>query len=328
MKITKIALWGAAVLCAGSAGAQTITRAEYIERYKDVAVEHMEKYGIPASIKLAQGLHESANGNSRLAVRANNHFGIKCKSGWTGATVYHDDDEKNECFRAYSSALASWSDHSEFLDKGSRYQFLFDLDPLDYKAWAEGLKKAGYATNPRYAELIIGIIEENRLYLLDRGVPLLADGLIAGEAANDSVSTFNPLLSEQVDPDRYNVAMYSRGGYGIHLNNGVRFVVAREGDDLASIGLHLGISTKRLRRYNDLGPENTIAAGNAVYLEAKNRRAMSGEVMHTAREGETLHSLSQRYAVKAKRLARMNRLDTSSPGTWFEPLLPGQLIKL
>ncbi len=328
MKITKIALLGAAVLCAWQAGAQTITRAEYIERYKDVAVEHMEKYGIPASIKLAQGLHESANGNSRLAVQANNHFGIKCKSDWIGATVYHDDDEKNECFRAYSSAIDSWNDHSEFLDKGTRYQFLFDLDPLDYKAWAKGLKKAGYATNPLYAELIIAIIEENRLYLLDRGVSLPVGDLIATENGDDSVSAFNPLLSEQVDPDRYNVAMYSRGGYGIHINNGVRFVVAREGDDLESVGRNLNISTKRLRRFNDLGPANTIVAGNAVYLEAKNRRAMSGEVIHTVKEGETLHSLSQRYAIKAKRLARMNRLDTSTPGTWFEPLLPGQLIKL
>ncbi len=324
MKFAKITVLSAAVFLAWQAGAQKITRAEYIERYKDVAVAHQEKYGIPASIKMAQGILESGDGNSRLAVEANNHFGIKCKSGWEGEKIHHDDDAPGECFRAYATAAESWDDHSEFLDKGARYQFLFDFAPTDYKAWAQGLKDAGYATNPKYPELLIRIIEENRLYLLDGGERVEGAYRPEGGGRRD----FNPLTGELVDPDRYTVALYDKGGYGIYINNGVRFVVAREGNELSTIGRALGVSVNRLRRVNDLGPEDDVAAGNAVYLEAKNRRAMNGDVLHTVKEGETLHSLSQLHAIKVKRLARMNNLPTNDRSFWFEPLLPGQLIKL
>ena len=150
-------------------GQQKLSREEYIRRYKGLAVEEMDIYGIPASIKMAQALLESDNGNGRLAREANNHFGIKCKSTWTGATISHDDDAAGECFRKYASVEDSYRDHSEFLDRSERYQDLFKLDPLDYKGWAYGLKQAGYATNPQYAELLIKIIEDNRLYLLDEG---------------------------------------------------------------------------------------------------------------------------------------------------------------
>lgn len=234
--------------------AQKITGAEYIERYKGIAVSHAEKYGIPASIKMAQGMLESGNGNSRLATEANNHFGIKCKTGWTGRSLHHDDDEKNECFRAYSSAEESWADHSEFLDKGARYQFLFDLDPADYKAWARGLKEAGYATNPLYPELLIRIIEDNELYLLDRGADIPYGTIIAREDARDAVSAEVRPASEGMDPDHYTIAMHTVGGREIYSMNGHRFVVAREGDTLASIAEATGIRPRRLARINRIGP--------------------------------------------------------------------------
>src|SRR5690606_39129704 len=146
---------------------RTLNTEEYIRIYSSLAVEEMERSGVPASITLAQGILESGNGNSRLAREGNNHFGIKCGSGWNGRKTYKDDDHRNECFRAYPSVKASFRDHSEFL-KRPRYAFLFDLKPTDYKGWAHGLKKAGYATNPRYPQLLINLIERYELYYFDR----------------------------------------------------------------------------------------------------------------------------------------------------------------
>ena len=195
-------------------GQQKLSREEYIRRYKGLAVEEMDIYGIPASIKMAQALLESDNGNGRLAREANNHFGIKCKSTWTGATISHDDDAAGECFRKYASVEDSYRDHSEFLDRSERYQDLFKLDPLDYKGWAYGLKQAGYATNPQYAELLIKIIEDNRLYLLDEGRDI--DPQIMGNRPDKQA-----LIAEEiphaapadiVDIDNYSVSVQGRKG--------------------------------------------------------------------------------------------------------------------
>jgi hypothetical protein len=319
MKKFILSLLAAAVGIAATG--QKITRAEYLERYKNIAIADMEKYGIPASIKMAQGMLESDNGNSRLAREGNNHFGIKCKSDWTGEAMYHDDDHKGECFRRYSSVEDSWHDHSEFLDRGQRYQFLFKLDPTDYKAWAHGLKQAGYATNPRYPELLIKIIEDNELYLLDRGEQVPVKDIIAREEAT-AVREPAPLPSEQVDVDNYVIAMFNHNGYEIYSNNGVRFDVAREGDDLAKLSWLMGIGERKLRRFNDLSEEHDIAAGNMVYIQAKNSRSDSGKVMHTVGEGETLHSISQLYGIKMRALARRNHY---SPDI---KLFAGQQIKL
>ena len=147
-------------------------RDAYRDKYKDMAIEQMRLHGVPASITLAQGMLESGNGNSRLATKGNNHFGIKCHKGWKGRRMYHDDDELGECFRVYSSATHSFEDHSLFLRGTRRYAFLFDLDPTDYKGWAHGLQKAGYATDPRYATRLIAIIEEEQLMLYDKGTPV------------------------------------------------------------------------------------------------------------------------------------------------------------
>ncbi len=323
MKITKtILLPVVALFMALQLPAQKITRAEYLERYKDIAIEHMEKYGIPASIKMAQGMLESDNGNSRLAREANNHFGIKCKKDWTGETIFHDDDALGECFRRYATAEESWYDHSEFLDKGQRYQFLFDLSPTDYKGWAEGLSKAGYATNPRYPEMLIKIIEDNELYFLDQGKQVPVGDIIAREEARKTAPDYELLSSEQVDVDNYVISMYNHNGYEIYSNNGSRFVVAREGDDLGKIAWLFGISEKKLRRYNDLSEAQNITAGNMVYIQPKNSRSDNGKVMHTVKEGDTLHSVSQQYGIKMKKLARMNGYDIDVQ------LFPGQQIKL
>ena len=323
MKITKIVLLTVALtMAAMHVQAQKTTRAEYLQRYKDIAVEHMERYGIPASIKMAQGMLESDNGNSRLAREANNHFGIKCKSDWTGETISHDDDALGECFRRYATAEDSWRDHSEFLDKGQRYQFLFDLNPTDYKGWAEGLSKAGYATNPRYPEMLIKIIEDNELYLLDQGRQIPLGDIIAREEAQRTGPDYELLTSEQVDVDNYVISMYNHNGYEIYSNNGSRFVVAREGDDLSKISWLFGISERKLRRYNDLTPMQNIAAGNMVFIQPKNTRSDSGVVMHTVKEGDTLHSISQQYGIKMKSLASLNKLTVNTK------LLPGQQIKL
>ncbi len=177
------------VINASELGAHTrkMTHAQYIERFSHIAVADMEKYGIPASIKMAQGILESDCGNSRLATIGNNHFGIKCKTTWMGETISHDDDAPGECFRQYATAEESWADHSKFLDEGDRYNALFELDPTDYKAWARGLKDAGYATNPRYPELLVKIIEDHELWKLDRGVEM-ALAVPREDASADSVA--------------------------------------------------------------------------------------------------------------------------------------------
>jgi hypothetical protein len=318
----KIVLLALSVVAIAVATGQKISRAEYLERYKNIAIADMEKYGIPASIKMAQGMLESDNGNSRLAREANNHFGIKCKSDWTGETIYHDDDHKGECFRKYATAEESWRDHSEFLDRGQRYQFLFELDPLDYKGWAYGLKQAGYATNPRYPELLIKIIEENELYLLDRGEQIPIEDVIAREEADKTRPEVVPQTGGQVDIDNYVIAMYNHNGYEIYSNNGVQFVVAREGDDLAKIAWLLGIGDKKLRRFNDLSHRQNIAAGNMVYIQAKKTHPENGRPVHTVQSGETLHSISQTYGIKMRPLARRNHISPNAE------LMEGQQIKL
>ena len=316
------------VLTINAVAQDRTTKEQYIEQYKQLAIDDMEKYGIPASIKMAQALLESDAGNSRLARQGNNHFGIKCKKDWTGETIHHDDDAPQECFRKYPSAQESFHDHSEFLDRSPRYQGLFELDPLDYKAWAHGLKAAGYATNPKYPELLIKLIEDYKLYLLDKGE-------VATEAApaptpepvqtivEEPIST--PELANaaaQVDVDNYVLALHNRGGYDIYLNNGCEFVIAAEGDDINSLSQSLDISIKRLRKMNDLTLDGDFIGGEPVYINPKAKRSENGHLLHTVREGETLHSISQTYGIRLKKLATMNHL------TGDGRIFAGQQLKL
>ena len=295
---------------------ERITREEYIEEYAPLAIEAQEEYGIPASITLAQGLLESDNGNSRLATEANNHFGIKCKSNWTGGKVYHDDDEEDECFRAYRTAEESYEDHSIFLATGQRYAFLFDLEITDYEGWAHGLKSAGYATNPAYAERLIKIITDNQLYRYDD--PLTRrGGTKPGVKTAEEVVKPAPVLyrapkeyyewSDGLDIENYTVPMSSIGGYGILLNNGTRYIVAREGDTLKGLSHTLGIGAGRLRRLNNIERGGEITEGDIVYIEEKPHNYLGEQTYYIVAEGDTLAKISQRFGVSVKGLKRMNK---------------------
>ncbi|MCD8172234.1 MAG: glucosaminidase domain-containing protein [Alistipes sp.] len=301
-----------------------MTHSEYISRYKDIAIEHQDVYGIPASIKLAQGLLESDCGNSRLAVDANNHFGIKCKSDWTGATISYDDDAPGECFRRYDSPEQSFLDHSEFLDKSARYQALFDLDITDYRGWAHGLKAAGYATNPRYAELLIKIIEDYELYALDSAepqTPVFAEQRPpVDDVSRAEDAVFTP--AEKIDVDNYVVSVRTVSGYPVYYNNGSEFVAANTGDTYIKIAAVTGVSEKKLRKFNDVGPGQEPRVGDLVYIRQKGKKATNGKLIHTVQEGETMHSISQAYGIRLSNLVKINRRSADSQ------LRPGQQIRL
>lgn len=287
------------------------TLEEYVARYHPIAVAHMERYGIPASITLAQGILESDCGNSPLSRSSNNHFGIKCKSSWTGERVYHDDDAKGECFRAYPSVEASYEDHAEFLDRQPRYDSLFSYSASDYRSWARGLKAAGYATAPDYALRLVRIIETNRLYLFDRegGERLYAEAF-GGEsvfALQSSVGEAAPAAGG-IDPDDYRVTINAHNGYNVHRTNGVNYVQAKEKDTYENIGKQFRISARNLRKFNDVEADAQPLTGEVVYIGRK-RRAWEGNArLHTAVEGETLYSVAQSYAVRIRSLRRINRL--------------------
>ncbi len=250
---------------------------DYIKEYREVAVEEMRRYHIPASITLAQGLLESGAGQGTLARKSNNHFGIKCGGDWRGKTVKHDDDARNECFRVYKNAKESYRDHSKFLAGRSRYAALFKLNITDYKGWAHGLKKAGYATNPRYAYQLIDIIERYDLYKYDK-----KGGL--------------KWMKENPNPHQP------------YLANGLVYVIARDGDTWKNLSKELDISQRKLRKYNDLYKGYELQDGDIIYLEKKNRKAQKGYIVHVLRAGESMYSVSQKYGIRLKRLYKMNKM--------------------
>lgn len=252
---------------------QEISRKEYIEKYASLAVKQMHQYKIPASITLAQGILESNNGNSRLAVKANNHFGIKCH-GWEGKKIFADDDKKNECFRNYKNVLESFVDHSLFLNKYSRYEFLFNYKITDYKSWAKGLKKAGYATNSKYPELLIKIIEENKLYQFDR--EKIDENLISGKR---------------------NIYMHP---------NKIKYVISQNQETYETIAKSLNIKLKQILKYNDNNKLSVLKVGTKVFIQPKRNR--SKQRIHVVNKGEDLRSISQTYGIKMKSLKKRNEL--------------------
>ncbi len=294
----------------GATTTQRISREEYISRYKHIAIEHQQYYGIPASITMAQGILESDSGNSRLARGSNNHFGIKCKSNWRGRTFAHTDDAPNECFRAYDSVEESYEDHAIFLDSSPRYDSLFRFAPTDYRSWARGLKGAGYATAPDYAVRLVKLIEDNKLYNLDiiaaGGVVETADSPTKDVARSEEGAAAT--ASPQVDPNNYHVSVDSHGGYNIYRTNRTCYIVAKRDDTLKSISMYSGISEKRLRKYNDLEKSGEISGPGVLYIERKQVEWMGNIHTHRVLEGETLHSISQKYAIRESSLRKMNRL--------------------
>lgn len=280
-------------LSLGSWGQRRISTVEYIDRYKDIAIEKMNTYGIPASITLAQGILESGTGNSQLALKANNHFGIKCGRSWTGASVLHDDDATDECFRKYSSVEESYRDHSIFLRESPRYASLFELKSTDYEGWARGLKAAGYATNPKYADILIDLIGRYKLYEYD--VPQMAGGVFGSKVFIGEGNA--PTLREGLTWGRC---------------NGVRYVVARQGDTYSSLSTKLRIPLTRLLRFNDLPQTQPLERGERVYIQRKKCKS-DRQTRHVVRAGETSHSISQDFGITLRSLKAKNRSLKKSP---------------
>lgn len=258
----------------------------YVDQYKDVAIEQMLKYRIPASITLAQGLLESGAGTSRLSSQGNNHFGIKCH-GWTGGTIYSDDDYRNECFRAYDNAYESFEDHSKFLVNGSRYSSLFKLDTKDYQGWARGLKKAGYATNPKYADRLIDIINVYQLYRYD------------------SAKKYDKVFAKHTKENAPSGSLHP-----IYMFNDNYYLKARKGDTFLSIAKEVEISEKKLAKYNERNINDKLSEGDIVYLKKKQKKAprQYKGLLHYVRSGESMYSIAQAYGIRLKSLYKMNNL--------------------
>lgn len=291
-----------------------LTPEQYIEQWKGVAVDKMKEHGIPASITLAQGLLESRNGNSELARGGNNHFGIKCTPDWTGGKVYHDDDKKDDCFRKYKRAEDSFEDHSKFLQR-PRYAALFELKPTDYKGWAHGLKKAGYATDPRYPEKLIGLIERYELDKLDRGV----DVSYAKKPAAMGGATKPPKHGRPKDDG--NVVTIGAGREVLRSEQRLKITLAKRGDTYRSIADELELPRGIVAKWNESAPDQPLVEGQVVYLQAKKNK-LKEPATHTVLQGETLWGISQHYGVKAAKLAEYNDMGVA------DKLKPGQVIRL
>ncbi|MDO4426381.1 MAG: glucosaminidase domain-containing protein [Planctomycetia bacterium] len=264
------------------------TREEYIERYKAIAIDQMERYGIPASITMAQGILESDSGNSTLSRSSNNHFGIKCKRNWGGR---------------------------KFLDQQPRYDSLFRYAADDYRSWARGLKACGYATAPDYAERLVKIIEESQLYLLDRpnGDALYAqhrhEQKNPDEWFSSQSSTVEHATTSGIDPDNYRVTINAHEGYNIYETNGVHYVLAKADDTFENIASAFRLSARNLRKFNDLKDQKAQPmTDEVIYIERKRNRWEGPARQHICREGDTAYAIGQTYAIRTRRIEKMNHL--------------------
>ncbi|HVZ55092.1 MAG TPA: glucosaminidase domain-containing protein [Chitinophagaceae bacterium] len=305
----------AGLLLAGLGRAQDPqTIQQYIDAYKDLAIREMIRTGVPASIKLAQGIHETQAGTSDLVRESNNHFGIKCKSTWTGESVTHDDDARGECFRKYPTAEDSYRDHSDFLKGSPRYASLFQLDPTDYRDWAWGLKKAGYATNPKYAQILIQLIEQYHL----NDYTLIALGRLRGDSA-DLAAAGKPVPDQPasdvagkghsgIPQDSTVQPVESRYPEGEFRINATRVVFVRQGTPFLTIASQYQIPLARLFEFNDMDPAEAAAKDQLIYLQRK--RKTGDHDIHVVQPGETLYDIAQAEAVRLQSLLEYNRLHT------------------
>ncbi|MCB0400529.1 MAG: glucosaminidase domain-containing protein [Flavobacteriales bacterium] len=262
------------------------SRQEYIDTYKEDAIREMQRTGIPASITLAQGILESGDGNSPLAVYGKNHFGIKCHSDWKGKTMHLDDDAKNECFRKYKDVYESYRDHSDFLSTRGRYAFLFDLKITDYKGWAKGLKKAGYATHPKYDDMLIDLIEQNKLYQYD---------------------SYGKVPPRRMQKDRSSVSLAGTGSERtIKLHNNIKYIRVKAGDTYEQITQDYKMNLWQILKYNDLNKGDAIQEGDIIYLQPKKNTAK--EEFHVVESGQSMRDISQLYGVKLKKLYKRNQM--------------------
>jgi LysM repeat protein len=316
---------------------------EYVNKYSGLAVSEMRRTGIPASITLAQGMLESNYGRSTLATKGNNHFGIKCHSDWRGEKIYYDDNHRGECFRSYPTAEESFRDHSDFLTTGSRYKDLFKLSRTDYKGWAHGLKKAGYATDPQYATLLINKIDDYKLHLYDTGTatattpqataattPNQTTGQQPAAAVLKTADTLQiPPLQKATDPVPTQPEIQAPAkvislntGRKILESNGVQYIIAEEGDTFKSIAEKYQLLALEVSRYNDLPPEAALKPGQFIYLQPKRSKAAEGNSIHVVKTGETMYILSQKYAVKLSSLYKMNVMEEGTE------CVPGQKVRI
>ena len=267
----------------------------YIQKYCKIAMREMNDYGIPASITLAQGILESAAGTSRLAVKANNHFGIKCHNDWSGEKIYHDDDKNNECFRKYEHAEQSFIDHSQFLKDRARYSFLFELDKTDYKAWAKGLKQAGYATDPNYPKRLIELIERYELYKYDKQ---------SFTSKEEGVKTPEKLAKEKNE-------------------SGLRYVYVQKGESYYTIAVKYNIPFGLIFSFNDVDRKTRQPEeGTIVYLQKKKKSIAWGDGLHVVEKGESMHDISQKYGIRLHSLYDLNKMPYDTKAE------VGQLLKL
>lgn len=286
---------------------RNMTKEEYVEKYKDLAISNMYEFGIPASIKLAQGILESGHGNSQLAREAHNHFGIKCHD-WNGEKLYYDDDAPQECFRKYNSAEQSYKDHSIFLTTRPRYDFLFDLETTDYIGWSRGLKKAGYATNPRYADLLIRLIEDLELYQYDVPRKKIRPGKSYHSRSQGNAG------------ERESDTLTLETRHKIFTNNGCKYIIAQEGDDFNSIAHEFNIYPFQIWKYNELSKKDKLSEGEMVYIVRK--KGKGTEAFHVTKTGDNMRTISQIYGIRLSKLYRLNRMQKGE-----EPF-PGQVIWL
>lgn len=291
------------------------TRQQYIDKYKNVAIQNMRKHKVPASITLAQGLLESGNGNSELSKKSNNHFGIKCHSSWTGKRTYHDDDKKGECFRVYNSVYDSYADHADFLHK-SRYAKCFELKITDYKGWANELKNAGYATNPKYPKLLIKIIEDHQLDKFDQEA--LGKGVKKVKTEDPDPKEVAQTKEEPKGPnttvsgsDKFDDVDY----YGKPMvkvsRNSIKYIVASKGDTPESIARKMEMGPWQITIYNNVKKDYRFTDGQVVYLQPK--RGKSKTAYHLVRPGDSIWTISQKYGVKMSKIRQYNKLKKNQP---------------
>ena len=308
--------------------AQRITAEEYISIYKDIAIREMREHKIPASITLAQGLLESGCGNSELALVAKNHFGIKCHKEWTGNTFTMDDDEKNECFRSYENAEESFVDHSLFLVGRNRYAALFDLEITDYEGWAKGLKAAGYATNPKYAQLLIARINQYDLTRFDREAlnikeegTTVSEPILEPQLSENHFEDFGLLFNPDVKSAFEIVDMTDLGRF-IYLNNGVKFIYAKEGETPKSIAKELGIPMRQIADYNYISsPKDFVfLSGDVVYIVPLKNKCKHPSTFNVD-ETMTMRDVALRFAVKLDKLQKYNK-------NLGKVVKPGTVVKL
>lgn len=314
----------------GASDSNKLTASDYIRAWKDEAVYQMVVHRVPASITLAQGMLESGNGNSRLAMEGNNHFGIKCHSDWSGKTILEDDETRGECFRKYRDARDSFDDHSVFL-KRKRYSSLFELEITDYKAWAHGLKQCGYATNPNYPQALIRLIETHQLAQYDLiGLEFIGRNKIphrehaaeipAGLPEKPASRDRQRHKPSGFDPDAPNQINLISGRQIMLSSNHIKYILAKGGDTPESIAQDLDLGPWQIRKYNDLKNGQSISEGAIVYLQPKRNKAT--EKSHTVSAGETVESISQQYGIKTKKLIKYNSIKEE------RDLVPGTVLRL